>query len=70
MSVLLFVCPVSDREVSSNIEVDADSFRTVALSEIRCPDCNQIHSLFNLSVRLSDELDHRVEKPPSPQHLT
>jgi hypothetical protein len=66
MSVLLFVCPVSDREVSSNIDVDADSFRTVVLSEIRCPDCDQIHNLFNLSVRLSDEIGDLVEKPSSP----
>jgi hypothetical protein len=61
MSVLLFVCPVSDREVSSNIDVDDDSFRSLRLSEIKCPDCNQIHNLFNLSLRLSDEI-----KPESP----
>ena len=55
MRILLFVCPVSDREVSCNIDVDADSFRTVVLSEITCPDCKQIHNLFNLSVPLVDE---------------
>jgi acetone carboxylase gamma subunit len=61
MSVLLFVCPETDREVSSNIDIDDDSFRTVRVSEIKCPDCNQIHNLFNLSLRLSDEV-----KPKSP----
>jgi hypothetical protein len=66
MSVLLFVCPVSDREVSSNIEVDSDSFRTVKLSEIKCPDCNQIHNLFNLSLRLSDEASSSAEESPHP----
>ena len=67
MSVLLYVCPVSDREVSSNIDVDADSFRTVRLSEIKCPDCNQIHNLFNLSLRLADEEPNPAEdSPPSP----
>ena len=61
MSVLLYVCPVSDREVSSNIHVDADSFRMVRLSEIKCPDCNQIHNLFNLSLRLADEEPNPAE---------
>jgi hypothetical protein len=67
MSVLLFVCPVSDREVSSKIDVDDDSFRTLRLSEIKCPDCNQTHNLFNLSLRLSDEAPTSIEEsPPTP----
>jgi hypothetical protein len=65
MSVLLFVCPVSDREVSSNIDVDDDSFRSLRLSEIKCPDCNQIHNLFNLSLRMSDDIAKPLEELPS-----
>lgn len=56
MSVLFFVCPVSDREVSTNLDIDDDSFRGLGLSEIKCPDCGQIHNLFNVQVRLSDEI--------------
>ena len=58
MSVLFFVCPQSGREVSSNIDIDADSFRALppVLSDIACPDCGQVHNLFNVSVRLSDEI--------------
>jgi hypothetical protein len=57
MSVLFFVCPQTDREVSSNIDIDAESFRCLppVLSDIKCPDCGQIHNLFNVPVRLSDE---------------
>jgi hypothetical protein len=58
MSVLFIVCPVSGREVSSNIDIDPDDFRTLppVLSDIKCPDCGQIHNLFNVPVRLSDEI--------------
>ena len=57
MSVLFFVCPDTGREVSSNIDIDPDSFRGLppVQSDIRCPDCGQIHNLFNVPVRLSIE---------------
>jgi hypothetical protein len=59
MSVLFFVCPTSGREVSSHIDIDHDSFRGLppVLSDIKCPDCGDIHNLFNVPTRLSDEIE-------------
>jgi hypothetical protein len=67
MSVLLFVCPQSGREVSSYIDIDHDSFRALppVLSDIKCPDCGRIHNLFNVPVRLSDEIADPIEEVPS-----
>jgi hypothetical protein len=58
MGVLFFVCPQSGQEVSSNIDIDADSFRGLppVLSDIKCPDCGELHNLFNVATRLSDEV--------------
>jgi hypothetical protein len=63
MSVVFFVCPQSEREVSSNIDMHPDDFRGLppVLSDIRCTDCGQIHNLFDVPVRLSDELAEATE---------
>jgi hypothetical protein len=59
MSILFFVCPNTGREISSKVDIDRDSFRTMppVLSDIKCPDCGTIHNLFNVPTRLSDEPD-------------
>jgi DNA-directed RNA polymerase subunit RPC12/RpoP len=59
MSILFFVCSTTGREISSKVDIDRDSFRTMppVLSDIRCPDCGTIHNLFNVPTRLSDEPD-------------
>jgi predicted RNA-binding Zn-ribbon protein involved in translation (DUF1610 family) len=41
MGALVFVCPTSGREVSSGVEIDAESYRGLpkVLAEILCPAC-------------------------------
>ena len=65
MSVLFFVCPTSEREVSTHIDIDPDSLRALppVLSDIKCPDCGQIHNLFNVPTRLSDHPDDEANAP-------
>jgi hypothetical protein len=65
MSVLFFVCPTSEREVSSHIDIDPDSFRALppVLSDIKCPDCGQIHNLFNVPTRLSYPDEENTPRP-------
>jgi hypothetical protein len=66
MSILFFVCPTSEREVSTNIDIDPDSFRALppVLSDIKCPDCGKLHNLFNVLTRLSDHPDEANARPP------
>jgi hypothetical protein len=61
MSTLYFVCPITGRDISSKVDIDRDSFRTMSpvLSDIRCPDCGSIHNLFDVPTRLSDEPDEQ-----------
>lgn len=67
MSVLFFVCPESGREISSNLDIDV-SFRGLppVLADIKCPDCGQTHNLFDVPVRLSDEIAQPAQNLPSP----
>jgi hypothetical protein len=58
MSALLFVCPMSGREISTGIEIDPVSFYQglpPVLADIKCPDCGLVHNLFNVGARLADE---------------
>ena len=50
MGTLLFVCPTTGREVSTGLVLNSTSFQSLpnGFSEIRCPDCDQIHSFTNL----------------------
>ena len=56
MGALVFVCPTSGREVSTGVEIDAESFRHLpkVLAEISCPACGLTHNLYQVEVRLVD----------------
>ena len=56
MGALVFVCPTSGREVSSGVEIDADSYRDLpkVLAEISCPACGHTHNLYQVEARLVD----------------
>jgi hypothetical protein len=55
MGTLFFVCPTTGMEVSSGIEIDADSYKELpnGLSEILCPKCRQRHVLSEVGARLA-----------------
>ena len=47
MSALLFISPMSGREISTGIEIDPVSFHQglpPVLADIKCPDCGLIHN--------------------------
>ena len=44
MGALFFVCPTSGQEVSTGVEIDAESYRDLpkVLAEISCPVCGRL----------------------------
>ena len=56
MGALVFVCPTSGREVSTGLEIDAESYRNLpkVLAEISCPACGCTHNLHQADARLVD----------------
>jgi 4-hydroxy-3-methylbut-2-en-1-yl diphosphate synthase IspG/GcpE len=56
MGALVFVCPTSGREVSTGVEIDAESYRDLpkVLAEISCPACGRTHNLYQVEARLVD----------------
>ena len=64
MSTLLFVCPATRQQVSTGIEIDRSSFKSLPrhTTELRCPRCNTSHVLSGvwawLGERSSQGLDH------------
>lgn len=46
MGALVFVCPISGREVSTGLEIDPESYRALpkVLAEIKCSDCGLTHT--------------------------
>ena len=56
MGTLFFVCPATTLEVSTGLEMDADTFATLpsVVPDIECPHCSQPHQLSELAVWLAD----------------
>ena len=54
MGTLWFVCPTTGREVSTGLDMDSTSYHSLpnGFSQIKCPDCNQIHNYSALHARL------------------
>ena len=57
MGTLVFVCPTSGREVFTGLEIDPASFQGLSkvLAEIKCPDCDGTHNLYEVDSRLVDD---------------
>ena len=57
MGTLVFVCPNSGREVFTGLEIDPASFQGLSkvLAEIKCPDCDATHNLYEVDSRLVDD---------------
>ena len=47
MGTLIFVCPATELEVFTGLEMDVDTFATLpsVLPDIRCPHCSKPHQL-------------------------
>ena len=56
MGALVFVCPTSGREVSTGVEIDAESYGDLpkVLAENSCPACGRTHNLYQVEARLVD----------------
>ena len=71
MGTLLFVCPTSGREVFTGLEIDPASFQGLSkvLAEIKCPDCDGTHNLYEVDSRLVDDgptTNHAFPGKPDP----
>ena len=64
MGILCFVCPVTGNSVSTNLEIDADSFSTLSNNRfcaVRRPDCARPHDLAKLATWLTDDAEQWTE---------
>ena len=69
MSALFFVCPTTGREVSTGLELDQTSYKSLpnGATRISCPECGEAHEFSEVQRRLSGERDSQtdVEGPMS-----
>jgi len=49
MGTLVFVCPTTEEEVSTGIEMDLATFARLRTESVRCPHCLQVHQLGRLA---------------------
>jgi hypothetical protein len=65
MGALVFVCPTSGREVSSGVEIDAESYKDLpkVLAEILCPVCGCTHNLYQIEAWLVDGEQNSLPNP-------
>ena len=56
MGVLIIKCPVTGRELSTGVQIDADSFARMpnAVASARCPHCRSEHSWRPRDAKLVD----------------
>ena len=54
MGVLMLKCSITDREFSTDIHIDEDTFRGLPdiVSKARCPHCGLMHSWWTREARL------------------
>jgi hypothetical protein len=55
MGTLVFECPATGFEVSTGIVMDSETFKSVHLETVRCPNCHQVHQLAGLRAWLQSE---------------
>ena len=58
MGILCFVCPTTGNNVSTNLEIEADSFSTLfhnGFCPVRCPQCAKPHDLSKPAAWLTED---------------
>jgi hypothetical protein len=61
MGTLVFVCPATDEVVSTGIQMDSETFKSLYIETVRCPHCHQVHQLAGIRAWLTSAED--VELP-------
>jgi hypothetical protein len=57
MGTLVYVCPVTDLEVATGIEMDLRTFESLYDEIFRCPYCQQLHQLGGIRIWLAPPKD-------------
>jgi hypothetical protein len=72
MGTLYFVCPETGREVSSQLELEADSLHVITngLYTIPCPNCREAHDLAKLHTWLDGDEGYDDEENFAPTRRT
>ena len=56
MGTLFFVCPSTGRAVSTGVEIDLSSYRSLpSRTGLRCPQCNEVHPVSGVRSWLAGE---------------
>jgi len=68
MGNVVIVCPHSGREISTGIEMDAESFGKLPDVAVRsrCPDCGMQHAWWTREAKLQDGGEKAVSSEHSP----
>jgi hypothetical protein len=45
MGTLVFICPATGQEVSTGIEMETETLKSLSMETVRCPYCLQVHQL-------------------------
>ena len=67
MGTLVFVCPTTGHEVSTGVEVDRSSFKSLPRTKtaIFCPRCRKNHKLSVIWAWLANEIREAPDESPS-----
>jgi hypothetical protein len=57
MGALVFVCPVTDLEVLTGIEMDSETFKSLFDETLRCPHCQRLHQVGGIRAWLTPAED-------------
>jgi len=65
MGTLVFVCPTTGHEVSTGVEIDRSSFKSLPRTKtaIFCPRCRKSHKLSVIWAWLASEMREAPESP-------
>ena len=55
MGTLVFVCPATGAEVSTGVEIDRATLKTLELAKVYCPQCRQQHQVAGIEYWLTEE---------------
>lgn len=60
MGTLFFVGPATGHQVSTGVEIDAATFKSLDSTAVRCPHCHALHRISGIRARIAeaDELTH------------
>jgi hypothetical protein len=60
MGTVVFVCPATGYEVSTGVEVEPGTFKSLHLETVRCPHCRQLHQLAGMRAWLTQREDREL----------